>query len=167
MPPPCSKTPTGLPPCSAPLPGGEKGVSWFFHAVGSGVFLQCHDLPTEGRIVVYRNRAEWRRAHGGRAWVMDENILGVLEDEGIAMLIFTAADFTVFNTDGTNPSTEIVVRHRNRRSTELNAQHGSCLDDSSIGLRFRTGIGASLPCVCRPRGPPLAAVNCDDTPFQT
>ena len=146
--------------------GGEKGVSWFFHAPGSGIFLHCHELPTEGQIVVYRNRADWQEAHGGRSWVMDEHILGTLEEEGVAMLIFTAADFTVFDSDGTNPSTEIVVRHKNRRSNELDSGRGSCLDDPRIGFQFRTGFDASLPCVCRPRDPPRAAINCDDTPLQ-
>ena len=37
--------------------GGERGVSWFFNAVGSGVFLDCHDLPQDGDVQVYRNRA--------------------------------------------------------------------------------------------------------------
>ena len=40
------------------------------------------------------------------------------------------------------------------------------LDDPRIGFQFRTGLDASLPCVCRPRNPPRAAVNCDDTPLQ-
>ena len=43
---------------------------------------------------------------------MDPNILDVMEDEGSRLLVFLAADFTVFDVAGNNPSTEIVVRHR-------------------------------------------------------
>ena len=38
--------------------GSEVGVSWFFYAVGSGIFLDCHALPRPGRIAAYRARVD-------------------------------------------------------------------------------------------------------------
>ena len=34
----------------------QVGVSWFFHSVGSGVWLDCRELPVRGRIAAYRSR---------------------------------------------------------------------------------------------------------------
>jgi len=147
--------------------GGERGVSWFFNTVGSGVFLDCKAMLQDGgAITVHRNRLEWEEDYG-REWPMDPNILNVMEDEGSKLFVFTAADFTVFDTDGTNPSTEIVVRHRDRGSSEATSPRGSCLDDDAIGIGAvaRTGIEGGLRCVCHKRDPPMAAINCDDTPF--
>merc|ERR1711879_17152 len=102
------------------------------------------------------------REHG-REWPMDPNVLYVMEDEGLKLLVFTAADFTVFDADGNNPSTEIVVRHRARDSSEATSSRGSCLDDDDIGIGalMRTGVTGGLTCVCRKREPPLASINCD------
>ncbi|KAL1495433.1 hypothetical protein AB1Y20_016801 [Prymnesium parvum] len=144
--------------------GGEMGVSWFFHTVGSGVFLDCAQTPHAGKLVVYKNREEWVQTHADD-WPMDENILGAMEEDDTRMLIFTAADFTVFGVDGTNPSTEIIVRHRDRASSEATSHRGSCLDDSEIGIVFYTGVRADLPCSCQNRKPPLASVNCELTTF--
>ena len=145
---------------------GEHGVSWFFNAVGSGVFLDCEALPLQGSIEVHRNRQEVCDAHDdwwpsdGDAHVRDK-----MEAHGIAMLIFTASDFSVFGGPHDNPSTEIIVRHAQPQSTELNTARRSCLDDPAVGLRFWTGVDADVPCVCEVRDVP-AAVNCDLTPLQ-
>jgi len=144
--------------------GGERGVSWFFNTVGSGVFIDCHNLPHEGRIQVHQNREEWEREHG-REWPLDPHVPDIMEDEGLNLLVFTAADFTVFDTDGTNPSTEIVVRHRDSESSEATSDRGSCLDDDDIGIVMRTGIRGGLACRCRKRDPPMASINCEDTPY--
>ena len=147
--------------------GGEKGVSWFFNTIGSGVFLPCDGLPRGERVAQFRNRAEWEAQHG-RDWPGDDNILGVMEQEGLAMMVFRAADFTVFDTTGHNPSTEIIIRHRERDSSEMWSPRGSCLDDDDVGIPLRTGIGGALPCVCTRygggQGPPIASTNCDGTP---
>ena len=50
--------------------GGEFGVSWFFHAKGSGIFLDCTKLPARGDIKVFKDRAEWQQKHG-RGWEAD------------------------------------------------------------------------------------------------
>ena len=53
--------------------GGETGVSWFFHTVGSGVYIDCNALRSRGRIVGYHDRGEtsgdrsmgtWMRQNG-------------------------------------------------------------------------------------------------------
>ena len=146
---------------------GESGVSWFFHAIGSGVFLDCHDLPVSGSIEVHRNRQAFVDDHGGW-WGErgDAEVRDKMEDHDIALLIFTASDFTVFGTDGTNPSTEFIVRHAQRDSTEVSTDRRSCLDDPAIGIRFWTGINGQVPCVCEVREPPNAALNCALTPFE-
>jgi len=146
--------------------GGEQGVSWFFNTVGSGVFLDCHDLPRDGGVVVLRNREEWEHEHH-REWPLDPHIRDVMEDEGSKLMVFTAADFSVFDTDGTNPSTEIIVRHRDSESSEATSDRGSCLDDDDIGIRFRTGVYGGLACRCRVRDPPLASINCEDTEYSS
>lgn len=141
---------------------GEHGASWFFHTVGSGVHLSCQQFPTQGSIGVYRNRREWLEKHNRWDWEADGDtkILERMERDGHAMLIFLEADFTVFNQEGNNPSTEIVVRHRNRESTEMNVPHKSCLNDDDIGITFRTGLSASVPCKCKVRDE-VANTNCD------
>ena len=147
--------------------GGEQGVSWFFHAVGSGVFLDCKALPARGKIDVYTDRNEWNRRHGGREWGMegDKDVLGVMEREHVAMLVFTAASFAYFGDPGRNPSTEFVVRHRDGDSTELNSPKGSCLnEDPRIGIRFATGVDRTLGCRCVTRRVPIASINCDASP---
>ena len=63
---------------------------------------------------------------------LPSQILGAMEDDGQAMLIFTAAGFTVFDQAGNNPSTEIVVRHRRSWASELSSSRGSCLDDEEV-----------------------------------
>ena len=145
--------------------GGEFGISWFFHAVGSGVFLDCHALPTQGRILVYQDRLDWQAQHPGQGWGAEgdkaENILPRMEGEGASMLIFTSAGFTVFGDAGLNPSTEIVVRHKDRGSSELYSTYRSCLNaDPAIRMPLRTGLEANVECKCR-----IADhINCDDTP---
>ena len=143
--------------------GGEHGVSWFFHAVGSGVKIGCHELPSRGEIAVYRDRQEWRENHDMEEWAFDgdKHILEKMERDGQSMVVFTAAGFTVFNQEGNNPSTEIIVRHASRESSEQTSQRESCLDDDTIGLRLKTGLEASVACECRPS---LNRVNCDSTP---
>jgi hypothetical protein len=141
---------------------GEHGASWFFHTVGSGVHVDCHHLPMEGAIGVYRNRDDWLEEHGWWDWQADgdKKILERMEMDGYAMLIFTAADFSVFNQEGNNPSTEIIIRHRASDSNEMDSPRRSCLDDSEIGMPLRTGLAANLPCKCDVRNSP-ANVNCD------
>lgn len=147
--------------------GGERGVSWFFHAVGSGVFLNCKQLPVPGKIDAYTDRADWVRRHGGREWGSegDKHVLDVMEREQVAMLVFTAAGFTYFGDPGRNPSTEFVVRHKARGSSELNSPQGSCLNENpNLGITLATGLDRSLPCRCVSRRDPIASINCDDTP---
>lgn len=146
--------------------GGERGVSWFFHSVGSGVFLDCKRLPTAGKIVAYTDRNEWVQWHSGQDWGSegDKHVLEVMERERVAMLAFTAAGFTYFGDAGRNPSTEFVVRHRNAESTELNSPKGSCLnEDPQVGIRLVTGLNRSVRCRCVSRRDPIASINCDDT----
>ena len=49
----------------SPLP--QVGVSWFYHAVGSGIFLPCASLPVPGAILAYRNRIAFAEERG-EAW---------------------------------------------------------------------------------------------------
>lgn len=144
---------------------GERGVSWFFHAVGSGVFLDCEHLPAPGRIEVHRNRQSFVNTYGGSWSGADDSLAGGrMGAYGIAMLIFTAADFTVFGTDGTNPSTEIIVRHANPDSNEISSERHSCLDAPEIGIRLWTGVNGTTPCACDVE---LNRVNCELTPPAT
>ena len=145
---------------------GEHGVSWFFNAVGSGVFLDCEHLGARGSIEVHRNRQSFVDRHGeGWASDGDAHVREKMAAAGIALLIFTASDFSVFGGAHENPSTEFIARHTRADSTELNTARRSCLDDPAVGLRFWTGVNADVPCSCEVRDVP-AAINCDLTPLQ-
>ena len=37
----------------------SRSASWFFHTVGSGVFIDCEAMRARGRILAYRDRREW------------------------------------------------------------------------------------------------------------
>ena len=134
-------------------------------AVGSGVFLDTCRLPVAGSVAVFRNRQEFIETHGdGWGPRGDSVVREKMEAHGIALLIFTAADFSVFGGPHDNPSTEIIMRHAQPQSTEVNTPRLSCLDDPSIGIRLFTGLDGTMPCVCEVRQPPRAAVNCDLSP---
>ena len=88
-----------------------------------------------------------------------------MEDDGAAMYIFYSAGFEVFDQEGNNPSTEIIVRHSRAEAAELSStDRGACLDAPGFGFTFTTGIGGSLPCKCRPTsGNGIQRLNCDAT----
>ena len=128
---------------------GEHGASWFFHTVGSA----CTQLPTTPH-----TRQHWRSPQpsgvarkaqpvglGGR-W--GHKILERMERDGHAMLIFLEADFTVFNQEGNNPSTEIVVRHKNRRADD-GLRHTTQVVSQRRRYRYHISDrieSASVPC---------------------
>mgnify|MGYP007023011156 CR=1 FL=1 len=59
-------------------------------------------------------------------------------DDGAAMYIFYSAGFEVFNQEGNNPSTEIIVRHSSEDAAELMAKAGVGEFVSIIALAERT-----------------------------
>lgn len=150
--------------------GLEVGVSWFFHTVGSGVFLDCHSLPTEGRIEAYTSRADFMAQHDGY-WMGDgaPGISSWMEEHGVKMLVITQADYSNqmgFAPGTTNPRTEIIVRQAQSAAdgqqwwggtSEKDLPHKSCLTDDSMGFTFWTGIEATEPCRCLVS----ERVNCD------
>jgi len=132
--------------------GGEKGVSWFFHNVGSGVFLDCAQLPTRGRIGAYRDRKDFGRVEGEH-WANDESFPSQwMRRRNVAMIVFTQADFAQYGfRAGANPRTEIIVRHRQDSSSEVHmGERGVCLEASSIGIKTFAGWHGSRACDCRP-----------------
>lgn len=135
--------------------GGERGLSWFFHTKGSGVFLDCQNLPTRGRIAVYKNRIEFGQKEHSR-WANDEgHPRWWMRQNGVAMIIFTEADFGIYGfsrPDSRSPRTEVIVLHRdNAGASELDhGDRGVCLDSPSIGVRTRAGWDGERPCVCSP-----------------
>lgn len=48
--------------------GGEHGVAWFFHTKGSGIYISCTQLPTDGRLVIHRSRKAFQD-HEGQKWI--------------------------------------------------------------------------------------------------
>lgn len=165
--------------------GGEAGASWFYHAVGSGIFLDCVAIRQRGTILAYTNRGAENRAndnytpdagpgkeygmhyeagrynwHGYDVPSMEEHMHQV----GAAMIVYTAADFVAMGAgDGSNPRTEIVVRHAQRGSRETQSSRGSCLDDPRIDIPLRTGFNGSLPCRCKKYSGWVQITNCDDS----
>ena len=135
------------------LKGPETGASWFFHTVGSGVFLDCAALRRQGRIVVRQNRCADKEVCPEDAWAgpwMAEN--------GISMFIYLESFDPPpgsFEAEHRNPRTEIIVAHREQGHSEFDNARGACLDDPRIDLPLRTGFDGSLPCHCVPRFNPL------------
>lgn len=161
--------------------GAEVGVSWFFHTVGSGVFLNCHQLPRSSRssssssrgeerrrIVAFRTRSDIVAALG--SWPETEGGVGMtnfMDDHDLSMLVITEADYSIQRGVGHNPRTEIVVRQNQNAPisdwygghTEDDAPHRSCLSDEPFGMAgtFTTGLTGTRPCVCVPSD----RLNCD------
>ena len=137
--------------------GWEVGVSWFFHTIGSGVFLDCHNLPTNGGIAAYPDRTHIPAFPGGDS---SPGIAEWMDQRNLAMLVITHANFWMApqGPDAGNPRTEIIVRQRQLGSNgdyrggvaEVSEPHRSCLTDAEYGFTFTTGVAASAPCQCRP-----------------
>lgn len=135
----------------------EVGVSWFYHAPGSGVFLDCHELPRrDGRIVAYTRRTDfpevWDQSMDGPV-----KLATYMDRENIAMIVFTEADYSnQRQVLGGNPRTEIIVRQNQAVPPsdwfggypEGGLPHRACLTDDEIGMRFHTGFGGARPCAC-------------------
>ena len=125
---------------------GEHGVSWFFHAVGSGVFIDCHNPLVAG---AHRGPPEQAglsttMVAGGRAGTDDSRVRERMEEHGIALPIFTASDFTV--SAPTAPTRAPSSSCGTRSGTfETSNSRRSCLDDPSIGLHLFTGIDGRCP----------------------
>ena len=139
--------------------GPEQGASWFFHTVGSGIFLDCAAIRNRGRVVAQVNRAEGVQ-------IDDSSIGYFMKSSGISMIAYTEGF-------PNNPRTEFVVAHANPGHTEYDNRRGACLDDPNIAIPFATGFEGSLPCKCLPHNRPVlaqngvtemvSALNCDGT----
>ena len=159
--------------------GPEVGVSWFFHTIGSGIFLNCHDLPVSGAIAAYRNRLSVTRSGNDDDHTDDDDtddddtdedddgwpgdgsprLAEWMDARGLAMLVITEADYSNDYGDeqrGGNPRTEIIVRQR-EGANEAEEPARSCLTDAPFGFRWTTGIEGRRPCVCSPSD----KLNCD------
>jgi len=143
--------------------GGEKGVSWFFATVGSGVFIDCSQLPTRGRVVAVRDRNDFGRVER-ETWQNDEGFPAQwMKRKNVAMVVFTQADFAHYGFDsGANPRTEIIVRHENEWSREVDAgERGVCLDTRGVSIKTFSGWHGSQRCNCQPlRKAGYSFLNC-------
>ena len=139
--------------------GGERGVSWLFHTIGSGVFIDCRSLPTEGRRVAYRDRLDFARVER-TTWQNDEGFPREwMRRNHVAMLVFAQADFHRYGfRQGANPRTEIIILHKTDWSTEVGDPSGPCLDGASIGIQTFSGWKGTRPCRCRRES---RFLNCD------
>eukprot|EP00900_Chrysochromulina_parva_P009851 jgi/Chrpa1/18868/Chrysochromulina_OHIO_Genome00023585-RA len=128
---------------------GERGVSWFFHTVGSGIFLDCTQLPTRGRTVVYRDRLEFSRVN--QRWEDDRVFpYSWMEANGVAMIIFTQEGFKIQGNDAP-PRTEILVRLENKRAVELDGgDRGVCLEGPGLRVKVFAGWHGASRCACSP-----------------
>ena len=141
--------------------GGPIGATWFFHTVGSGVFLDCNRLPTQGRVAVFEHRAHWERVND-EVWPEDEQYPAIwMARANVSMMIFAREDFSNWPRAGHgNPRTEIIVRNRDLSSNELDKSYdrrGACLDGDGLEFKLFTGLGGCLPCTCLRSG----FLNCD------
>lgn len=148
--------------------GGEQGASWFFYTVGSGIFLNCANLPTSGNIETYTDRPDWALQHHEYGWSHESTIASLMHGSEVSMLVFTHADLQIFGpqiSNGANPRTEIIVRHR-PALTYVRENEGTgegCLDDfNGMHIEFNTGLDASLACHCRKNA--MFFLNCEMTP---
>jgi len=134
--------------------GGERGVSWFFHTVGSGVFLSCTDLRRRGRIKAYTTRRHFVELEHVN-WDNDESFpWRFMEQHGLSALIFTAADFGKYgfsHPGQRSPRTEVIVRHKDPSVVEASGgNRGVCLDGGGMGIQTLAGWNGSHTCRCNP-----------------
>ena len=126
--------------------GGEQGVAWYFHTIGSGIYLDCQQLPTRGRVAVHRNRKTFE-AHEGFKWIDDRHFPRIwMRAHGVAMVIFTREDFWHWGHSGENPRAEIIVLLPNASSTARPRSTGAC----PRGVRTLAGWNGSHECECKP-----------------
>jgi hypothetical protein len=128
---------------------GERGVSWFFHTVGSGIFLDCNQLPTRGRTVVYRDRLEFSRVEQPfeNDQVFPYTWMGA---NGVAMIIFTQEGFKNNGKDAP-PRAEIIVKLENNRASELaGGDRGVCLEGPGLRVKVFAGWHGASRCACSP-----------------
>jgi len=122
---------------------GEKGVAWFYHAVGSGIFLDTKQLPTEGSIVAVPDRKDL--AASTVPWSDDSAAAyGYMFGNNIKLIAFTSAFY--------HPRTEIIVRL-------------SQADESSASacpnVKLWKGIPPKVtPCACADIPDPHTFLNC-------
>ena len=128
---------------------GEVGLSWFFHTVGSGIFLDCNQLPTRGRTVVYRDRLEFSRVEQPfeNDQVFPYTWMGA---NGVAMIIFTQEGFKNNGKDAP-PRAEIIVKLENNRASELaGGDRGVCLEGPGLRVKVFAGWHGATRCACSP-----------------
>ena len=68
----------------------RQQVNWFFHTVGSGIFLNCHELPVRGgSIVAYTRRSDF----GDSAWPGDggATLARYMDERNLAMMYVSRA----------------------------------------------------------------------------
>ena len=78
-------------------------------------------------------------------------------------LVSTQADFAHYGFDsGANPRTEIIVRHENEWSREVDAgERGVCLDTRGVSIKTFSGWHGSQRCNCQPlRKAGYSFLNC-------
>ena len=153
------------------LGGPERGGSWFFHTVGSGIFLDCDELRRRGRIIAFKNRfSPGAPPHDGAK--TDLLLPKWMEAHGVSMVVYTEADFRKH----LNPRTEILVRHMHLGHHEYENDRGACLDHPTINMPLRTGFEGQLSCRCIPQSNllhfqgdgsrcPVDSTNCHATPM--
>jgi hypothetical protein len=106
----------------------EVGAAWFYHAVGSGVFLNLDALPTRGSVSVSRGLPEdWR---GG---LFDDTAAAYMLDHGCSLLIMTHRF--------ADARSEIVVRGPD-------AAAGLGVACPFAAGAFSTGLSTPRPCEC-------------------
>lgn len=132
--------------------GGERGISWFFHTVGSGVFIDCHQLPVAGRVASYRNRRDFEAIEHAK-WVNDEDFPGQwMRQHSVSMIILTQADFKKYQFSGDNPRTEILVAHKDSWTKEKDhgGPHGGVCLQGQINIPTFAGWDGQRACDCNP-----------------
>lgn len=137
--------------------GWSVGITWFYHTIGSGVFVDCRQLPVEGRVGVFENRVAFARAMGFSHYDhgMGEQTTDLMIRHGYKMIVFLRADWSYkTRRKGENPRTEIAIR--NSQPHELT--RSACLTETAF--QVFTGIHGTLPCDCSPY---KAYLNCDRT----
>jgi len=128
---------------------GEVGLSWFFHTVGSGIFLDCTQLPTRGRTIVFRDRLEFSRVEQPfeNDQVFPYTWMGA---NGVAMIIFTQEGFKNNGKDAP-PRAEIIVKLENNRASELaGGDRGVCLEGPGLRVKVFAGWHGATRCACSP-----------------
>ena len=114
------------------VPLHEAGVTWLYHTVGSGIFIDMNLLRSRGKILQIDTRFDWKFGH----W--SETPYDNMAQHNLSVIIIGRGLLSVGA-----PRTEVIVKWFN--TSEAGAKATPCPLPNEV---LSTGLSAQLPCRC-------------------